>query len=412
MKARGAVPLLFALAFARVASAQQGESVEGAKTYFNAGAQAFAAGRFDAAVQAFEEAYRLAPRPAILFSIAQAERRQYFLDKRIDGLRRAIAHYRQYLEADAKGSRRGDAAQALSELEPVLARQEASGAAPPPSVEASAAQTRIMVATQTKDAEVWLDGKKAPELPLIEEVSPGKHHVRLGAAGYFDEERDIIAVKGSLVALDVALRERPAVLSLWVPDGADVAIDGRPQGKAPVAAIELPPGRHLVAITKNGHEPHVEELDLSRGETRSLKTGLAVTGQRVASYWVIGGAGAVIVASGVFAGLSLHAQSAAKNVLAAKEQANVTSADLDAYASDRDARDRYRTASIATLSGGLALGAVGVLLYAFDQPSAGGAPRSERPKARPDAPAPLSSDVAATPIVGPGLVGGSLSLRF
>ena len=412
MSRRSRAPFLVAVAITRLAFAEPTENVEQAKTYFNAGAQAFAAGRFDAAVQAFEESYRLAPRPAILFSIAQAERRQYFLDKRIDGLRRAVAHYRQYVEADAKGSRRADAAQALSELEPILARLDVAGAPSPPPAADATPQTRLMVASQTKDAEVWLDGKKASELPLIEEVSPGKHRVRVGASGYFDEEREVVAVKGSLVAVDIPLRERPALLAFWVPDGSEIAVDGRPQGRAPLAALELPPGRHLVAVTRTGHQPHVEELELQRGETRTLKTGLAVTGQRVGSYWVLGAAGASLVAGGVLAGLSLRQQSAAKDVLAARATGNIAPADLERYAADRDARDRFRTASVATLGGGVALGALGALLYAFDQPAARGVTRDERPRPRPDSASPQAPDVAAAPLLAPGMVGAALGGRF
>lgn len=57
------------------------DDVEQAKTLFNAGAQAFNVGKFSAAIQAFDAAYALAPRPAILFSLAQAQRRQYFVDR-------------------------------------------------------------------------------------------------------------------------------------------------------------------------------------------------------------------------------------------------------------------------------------------------------------------------------------------
>ena len=41
---------------------------------FNAGAQAYASGQFDAAIQAFTEAQGILPRPAIVYSLAQAHR--------------------------------------------------------------------------------------------------------------------------------------------------------------------------------------------------------------------------------------------------------------------------------------------------------------------------------------------------
>ena len=51
-----------------------------AKESFKAGATAYAAGDYLAAIQALDAAYQLTPLPAIAFSLAQAHRRQYFVD--------------------------------------------------------------------------------------------------------------------------------------------------------------------------------------------------------------------------------------------------------------------------------------------------------------------------------------------
>ena len=113
----------------------QGGSVEQAKMFFTAGATAYSKGDFRAAIQAFEEAHKLAPRPAILFSMAQAYKRQYFVDRRPEDLRRAVDLYKQYVADVQQGGRRGDAVQALSELEPMLQRvggDAAAGPAPAP----------------------------------------------------------------------------------------------------------------------------------------------------------------------------------------------------------------------------------------------------------------------------------------
>src|SRR5262249_49982115 len=72
----------FTLVALLTAASGRADDVEQAKNYFNAGATAYAAGQFVAAAQAFDQAYKLAPRPAILFSMAQAERRQYVIDSR------------------------------------------------------------------------------------------------------------------------------------------------------------------------------------------------------------------------------------------------------------------------------------------------------------------------------------------
>ena len=122
-----ATALALGLACAPAASAQT--TVEQAKTLFTAGASAYASGQFEAAIQAFESANRLVAKPAIVFSIAQAHRRQYFLDKNAEHLRTAIAKYHQYIDQVAEGGRRADAAQALAELEPMLSKITADPAA-------------------------------------------------------------------------------------------------------------------------------------------------------------------------------------------------------------------------------------------------------------------------------------------
>ena len=69
------------------------DDVERARTFFNAGAAAYSAAKYYDAVRSFEQAYELAPRPQILFSLAQAERKEYFASNDASYLRRAIQHY-------------------------------------------------------------------------------------------------------------------------------------------------------------------------------------------------------------------------------------------------------------------------------------------------------------------------------
>ena len=71
-RAAVAVFLLFAVAAPRIARAEEPDLLVQMKAYFNAGAEAYELGDFAAAIQAFDQAYRAMPRPAILFSLAQA----------------------------------------------------------------------------------------------------------------------------------------------------------------------------------------------------------------------------------------------------------------------------------------------------------------------------------------------------
>lgn len=407
---------LSAILFAQIAEAQAPADVDKAKTYFNAGAQAYAAGQFPAAVQAFEEAYRLAPREAILFSIAQAHRRQYYLDKQPERLTLAIKYYRRYVDAVAQGGRRADAAEALAELEPLAAAlPSAASSAPTPTSSDAKAPTRVMVSSPTKDVVVTLDGKSAGELPLIEEVEPGRHTILVTGTGYFSEERELIAVEGGLVALDVPLREKPARVAITARDGAQVTVDGRPMGTLPLpAGLELTPGTHLLAITKSGYQPYSREIEVERGEERAVDAELSTTGQRVASYVLLAAGAGAAVAGGVFAGLAFRDQSTAEQILDAQTAGNITEKQRERYDKARESREDWKNAAGVTFGGAVVASVTGLLLYAFDQPVVdfGATKRDERPKAAPAKKVDDPMEVSAAPVFVPGFVGASLAARF
>ena len=92
---RAASFLGFALCVAflpKAALADSPSELERAKDSFKAGATAYAAGDYLAAIQALDAAYQLTPLPAIAFSLGQAERRQYFVDHSRDHLDLSLIH--------------------------------------------------------------------------------------------------------------------------------------------------------------------------------------------------------------------------------------------------------------------------------------------------------------------------------
>src|SRR5262249_6577953 len=153
-------------------------------------------------------------------------------------------------------------------LEPVVARlppegAPAAGAAAPPPIKA---QTRLMVESSTPGAMVSLDSEKPGPAPFISEVKPGKHHVVVTSDGYFDGERDVSAIEGEIIPVDMTLKERPAKLTVEGTSGAQISVDGRFTGTVPQQApIELTSGRHLVTVTKSGYKAFSQELDFTRG---------------------------------------------------------------------------------------------------------------------------------------------------
>ena len=424
MKAHAAASLLLvasalAAPLVHVGAARADTPDQAAKALFYAGAQAYDAGQFPAAIQAFEQAYRLAARPGILFSIAQAHRKQFYIAKNPDDLRAALKGYRDYLAQVQQGGRRSDAAEALAELEPIAGKLDVGSAAATPSQQASA--TRLMVSSPTPGAQVMVDGGKALDVPLIAEVKAGKHSLHVTAKGHFDETRDIDVAAGSVAALDLPLRDKPGHLSIRSRAGAQVTIDGRLAAETPLSQpIDVEPGRHLVVIGKNGFKPWSQEIDVGPDEARQLDAPLGGTGQRAASYVLIGAGVAAAIVGGVFVGLSVHSQSQAQSFNAMRTAGTVSCATSQAcsnltntYQGQVTARDDYNIGAGAAFAAAVLVGGTGIVLFAFDQPNmnAVGGHRDEGPK--PAAPArDRPMELSAAPLLGPGLYGATLVGRF
>jgi hypothetical protein len=275
-----------------------------------------------------------------------------------------------------------------------------------------------MISSQVDGALVSIDGGPPAELPFIEEVKPGEHEVKVTAPGHFDDEREIVAVEGGVVALDIPLREKPALLSVQADSGAEIAIDGRPAGVAPLARpIELPAGRHLITVTLRGRKTYSTEVDLTRDMKKNVAAEMPTTLQRDASL-VLMGAGAVgLLAGGGLALLAVNQQSIAQDIHDQTREGNVSAAKLSEYRQAVDARGQLRSAAGVAFGVGAAVGAAGALLFFTEQPSLGPAiPTGEKP----EAPAPAKPrrerepalEVSAAPVLGPGLAGVAVGGRF
>lgn len=406
---RFSLSLCFALAVtsgAHVASAQA-TNVDAAKRLFDAGAQAYASGQFTAAIQAFEQAIAILPKAAILFSLAQAQRRQYIIDKSPALLAASMKNFRAYLEQEPQGGRRVDAAQALSELEMLGSRTGEAG----PSKPAIKEPARLMVMSRTPGAVVSIDGKDPKAVPLGVEVGPGKHRVFVSAPGYFEEEREPVAVDNAIVPVDVDLRERPAVLVVAGQRGAEIAVDGRVMGEiGKTDPIEVPAGTRFVTVSKNGRQPYAQDVELRRGEHKQLEVPLRVTQQRILSYGFIGAAGVSAVLSGAFGLSALGHESEAEKIERIRQEKTITSSELRVYSHEVDARDRDVTRAAVALGVAAGIGAVGAALWFFDQPNVPPAPRRREPSAAPRAPPREPTEIGVGP--GPGVLGAAVHGRF
>jgi hypothetical protein len=403
----------FVLSISATAAADSAE-IE-AKKLFAAGAEAYASGQFDAAIQAFSEAQRILPRPAIIYSLGQAHRQQYAVDRKPEHVRVAVQSFRAYLDQVREGGRRADAAKALMDLEPLIATMGEAMTAP--AAAAAKEPARLMITSQPTGAWVTIDGKDRKQAPYAAEVTPGKHRIHVSLAGHFDDDREVLAVDRALVPIPVELRARPAHLTVSGPGGCEVTVDGRPAGTTPLAVpVELTAGSHLVVVTKNGYKAFSREVDVARDENKSLAVTLEPTGQRVVAYSLFLSGGALVLAGGAFSLIALEREGAAKDILKRGESGNISSADRNDYLDARDARDGWTTGAVAAFAVGGAALLTGLVFYAFDRPTVSAPPRG-RPDERRPAPSTTSPGMEPTemtfaPVVSPTVAGAGISGRF
>jgi hypothetical protein len=341
-----------------------------AELFFRAGEQAFNAGQYLVAAQAFEQAYEILPLPAIVFSRAQAYRLQYFVDKDAAHLLLAIDLYRQYIQEVAQGGRRDDAATSLAELEVIRDRLQREGRLKSRREATTEIEdkTQLMITTQVQGAMAAIDGKRG-ETPLILEVKPGNHRVEVEASGYFAARQQATAVTGRLVVIEVELRPMPARLTVHAEPGASIHVDGRALGTTPLSRpLAVPAGKHFVAITRRGRYPWARELDLEHGKSLELRTQLETTSQRRISYWVLGASGLALAAAGGVGVLAYRADGELAELVERYDVGGISEEEADAIRAAAARRDGRLQVTYA-LIGATALTALGGgLLYWFDTP--------------------------------------------
>jgi hypothetical protein len=388
--------LLFALIVSGTAFAAGSDD---ARAYFDIGAKAYQAGRYLDAVKAFEQAYRLSNRPGLLFSLGQAHRMEYFARNDPARLKDAVRYYQEYIAREPSGRRVAEATDALSKLRPLLPPD--GGAQSAPEVTKEERKPQVMVSSPTPGVVVTFDNRRVSH-PFISEVAPGKHMVKLSAPGFEDYTREIVVdAKNGTPPLDVPLVPRSALLTIRTDDGAEVSIDGRLQGDAPLPPLKVTAGSHFVAIVLNGRRAFSKRITLTRGQNATLDASLEGTGQRTVS-WVLLGAGAgAVVAGGVLGFVALSKQKNAEDLKTrAGGDGNLSQDDLDRYDSLRQSRDDFRLAALISAGAGLGLGTAGLFLRSFDQPRTPLPPVEEAvPGERKPEASPPSMEMSITPFV-------------
>lgn len=146
-----------------------------------------------------------------------------------------------------------------------------------PALAAPAAPTYpITLDTAPPGAAVYIDGKDrglAASTPAELRLTRGRHVVRLELAGHASQEIPIAVSQAQrftwkLEPLPAKLEVRAAAAGPEAA-GAAVYLDGEPRGAVPVS-LEIPAGRHELAVRQPGYLDHAESLELRPGEERPI----------------------------------------------------------------------------------------------------------------------------------------------
>jgi hypothetical protein len=406
---------------------QTNDDLERAKASFKAGAAAYAAGEYPAAIQALEAAYELTPLPAIAFSLGQAERRQYFVARGHEHLQRAVALFRRYVADVPSGGRSADALDALSQLEPLLLTQTGatgpssaplapgSTAIRPGAAPATLRPTRLMITCEAPGARISLDGAPVVASPSIHEVSPGPHRALVEAAGFFPSERVVTALPGELILSEVVLRELPGTLVVQSSPDAELYIDGSfVSHGGERTTLALASGPHTLTVAQLGRRTSHRLLKLERGERVELRVDLASTVQRrfARAMFVLGG---VTLGNGiVFAALTYREQGRALDFLTKQKRGNVSIRDLSQYQRAVRRRDSFRISTGLSLATSAMVFVTALLMHELDRPSSTETQRRGDPS---PSSAPIARRIELTPQLelapnGVAQAGGTLSVTF
>ena len=146
-------------------------------------------------------------------------------------------------------------------------------AAPPrnrkPRIEAPG---ELVVMSLTNGATVEVDGKEIGTIPLGESLVllPGTHTLKMTRRGFTEYTETFEVKPGEPVTIEYDLLPYAGLVKIDTAEpGATVKIDGKVEGVTPFDR-DVPAGRKLITVSREGFYDEVRELDIRAGESYQL----------------------------------------------------------------------------------------------------------------------------------------------
>lgn len=291
----------------RAAQAQDARAE--ARAHFQQGVELYTNGNHAAALEEFQEAYRLAPHPNVRVNMANSYEQ---LNRPLE----ALFHYERFMAETAEGGNRAQRAEVRRAIERLRGQIG-----------------ELTIRVQPEGATVTIDGAESRRAPLMDAVRlpAGRHTITISADGYQTQTREIEVEGGSRPSLRVVLEP-----------GASAPIAQEPVETPPaVGPREDPLGAPQPNASTQGDvmmEPPPADEPSSGGMT-------------IGTPVIVAGAATIALALGgvITGGLALGAESDFEDAVADSNDPMLSPADREAARLDGlDAADRADTLALVS----------------------------------------------------------------
>jgi hypothetical protein len=200
-----------AIACSAIARAEQtpDPNVQKADALTHEGTNHFRLNEFDAALKAYKEAYRLAPKSELLYDIGQCYRK-------LDEKQAALDSFKNFLQESTNEQQNASVRELVEKLEAAIREESAAKNAPPqgpitqtPPSPAKPLLGRIRVASVPDGATVRFDDdqkSRTGTTPVeFDDLSPGTRRVFIAKDGYGTVERNVDITAGGNAVVDIQL---------------------------------------------------------------------------------------------------------------------------------------------------------------------------------------------------------------
>jgi hypothetical protein len=136
----------------------------------------------------------------------------------------------------------------------------------------------LKVVSPVPNADVFIDGATVGKVPVEKQVSGGEHFVVVQLDGYKKFELKVRLEPGQTQTVSAELKAVGRLRILSTPPGANVLINGLPQGHTPLELNELEVGATVVQLEATGFKQYSETINVEGGKSAVIQANLEPVG--------------------------------------------------------------------------------------------------------------------------------------